>query len=123
MTKSTRNQSEYTRLFLQAAGMDDQEDNIDHWIGFWSNNIKSNHLRLSKFGVKFLIEKTKIPVHIIELSHPILAKHLIDLTRVNLGPYYIHKDNTLYVLDDQVASMLMLHAGNLDQYLANYKLG
>lgn len=121
MTKSTHNQHYYTELFLQAGGLSVKE--IDTYAKiWWWNHTDKNHLRLSKVCVSYLVKRTGLKVHIITLSHPLLSKHLIDLARINLGPYYLHGKTMLFVLDDQVAAMLMLHAGNLDQYLANLKL-
>ena len=127
MTKSTLNQFEYTRLFLQAAGIDEQKHPTDYWLEFWWNHTNPDHLRLSNQGIKFIKKQTKIPIHSIHISHPLLSTHLIRLARINLGPYYLHtkvneKDSVIMVLDKEVATMLMLHAGNLGQYLDNLQL-
>lgn len=122
MTKSTLNQSEYTRLFLREAGIDEQQNTTDYWLGFWWNHTNPNHLRLSVDGIKFIKKQTKIPLYSIEVAHPLLSTHLVKLARINLGPYYLtvrEKDSGITVINQEVATMLMLHAGNLGQYLDN----
>ena len=122
MTKSTLNQSEYTRLFLREAGMDEEKNTTDYWMLFWWNHTNPNHLRLSTKGIKFIKKETKIPLYSIEVAHPLLSTHLVKLARINLGPYYLtvrEKDSSITVINQEVATMLMLHAGNLGQYLDN----
>ena len=124
MIKSTLNQSDYTRAFLRAAGID-EELQSKYWIEFWWNHTNPNHLRLSVKGIKFIKKETKIPIHIIELSHTLLSTHLIKLSRINIGPYYLHlqgKKTILMLIDQEAATMLTLHAGNLGQYLENLQL-
>ena len=125
MTKSTLNQSEYTRVFLQAAGMDEQKNTSDYWLKFWWNHTNPNHLRLSVIGIKFIKKETKIPIHVVEVTHPLLSTHLIKLSRINIGPYYLHvrnQESVIMLLDSEAATMLTLHAGNLGQYLENLQL-
>jgi len=122
VTKSTLNQSEYTRLFLREAGMDEEKNTTDYWMLFWWNHTNPNHLRLSTKGIKFIKKETKIPLYSIEVAHPLLSTHLVKLARINLGPYYLtvrEKDSSITVINQEVATMLMLHAGNLGQYLDN----
>ena len=122
MTKSTLNQSEYTRVFLREAGMDEEKNTSDYWLLFWWNHTNQNHLRLSTKGIKFIKKETKIPLYSIEVAHPLLSTHLVKLARINLGPYYLtvrEKDSVITVINQEVATMLMLHAGNLGQYLDN----
>ena len=123
MTKSTLNQSEYTRLFLCAAGIDEQKNTID--VGsFWWQTVNPNHLRLSVNGVSFIKKHTKIPIYTIYIAHQLLSTHLIMLSRVKLGPYYLHtkeKNSAMMLINDEAATMLTLHAGNLGQYLENLK--
>ena len=125
MTKSTLNQFEYTRLFLREAGVDEETYTTDYWLVFWWNHTNPDHLRLSAKGIKFIKKETKIPIYFIEISHPLLSTHLIKLARINIGPYYLHakeRGATIMVLDQEVATMLTLHAGNLGQYLENLQL-
>lgn len=125
MTKSILDQSEYTRLFLSKAGIEEQKNATDYCLNFWWNHTNPSHLRLSLKGIKFIKKETKIPVYIIEIAHPLLSTHLIKLARIDLGPYYLQvkgKGTTIMVLDQEVATMLTLHAGNLGQYLDNLYL-
>ena len=124
MTESTLNQIDYTRAFLRAAGMD-EEMQSDYWISWWWNHTNTNHLRLSLKGIRFIKKETKIPIHIVEVAHPLLSTHLIKLSRINIGPYYLHvrnQESVIILLDSEAATMLTLHAGNLGQYLENLQL-
>lgn len=121
MTKSTLNQFDYARLFLTDAGIDEQNNSID--IGsFWWNTVDLNHLRLSLSGITFIKKQTKLPIYTINISHPLLSRHLIKLSRIRIGPYYLHQTHnktTIVLLDQESATMMTLHAGNLGQYLDN----
>jgi len=124
VTKSTLDQNYYTRTFLRSAGLDENSQS-EYWADWWWNPTSSLHLRLSVNGIKFIKKQTQIPIHSIIISHPLLSTHLIKLARINLGPYYLHvkeKDAVIMVLDQEVATMLTLHAGNLGQYLENLQL-
>ncbi len=114
---------------MRAAGLDETDISArsGYWVEWWWNNINPFHLRLSLKGVKFVRKQTKIPIYTIDISHPLLSTHLIKLSRMPIGPYYIHqhtegKTNRITVLDQEVATMLTLHAGNLGQYLENLNL-
>ncbi len=112
---------------MRAAGLDVNDNDTRHncWINWWWNHIDVNHLRLSLLGIQFVNKQAKIPVYTINISHPILSTHLIKLTRINIGPYYLHatqKNNKIMLLDNEAATMLTLHAGNLGQYLENLEL-
>jgi hypothetical protein len=124
VTKSTLNQSECTRIFLEAAGIDNSSNVID--IGrFWWNPTNPNHLRLNSVGLTFIKKQTKLPIYTINVSHPLLSTHLIKLARINLGPYYLQTKTTgavIMVINQEVATMLTLHAGNLGGYLENLQL-
>lgn len=124
MTKSTHNQQSYTEGILAAAGRSSSEYPLYIKIWWW-NHTNSNSLRLSADGIKFVKKQTKIPIYQIEVSHPLSSKHLVYLTRTNIGPFYLQHTNkkcTIFLLDKEVATMLTLHAGNLDQYLENLQL-
>ena len=124
MTKSTLNQIDYTRAFLRAAGMD-EELQSKFCIDWWWNHTNLNHLRLSTKGIKFIKKETKIPIHVVEVIHPLLSTHLITLSRINMGPYFLHhrgSEVTLLLINAESATMLNLHAGNLGQYLENLQL-
>ncbi len=104
--------------------MGELENTIDAG-SFWWNTANQNHLRLSKNGITFIKKQAKLPIYNISVSHPLLSTHLIKLARINLGPYYLQvkeKDAVIILLDKEIATMLMLHAGNLGQYLDNLQL-
>ena len=113
---------------MRAAGMEiTMPARSNNWADWWWNHVNPFHLRLSVNGIKFVKKQTKIPIYTIDIAHPLLSTHLIKLARIPIGPYYIHpnngmKTNKIMVLDQEVATMLTLHAGNLGQYLENLQL-
>lgn len=103
----------------------DEELLSKYRIKWWWNHTNPNHLRLSADGIKFIKKQTELPIYSIEVSHPLSSKHLINLTRINVGPFYLYhtvKKTTLFLLDKDVATMLTLYAGDLGQYLENLQL-
>jgi hypothetical protein len=107
---------------MQAAGVDEDNTVKSSRIDWWWNNTNINHLRLSFKGINFVNKQTKIPIYTIDIAHPLLSTHFIQLTRINIGPYYIHSTSThnkIMLLKNESATMLTLHAGNLGQYLKN----
>jgi hypothetical protein len=121
VTKSTRNQHDYTASILKAAGRDTAEYSqyIKVW---WWNHTDPNTLRLSKSGIQFIKKLTQIPVYECTLPEPLRNRTLIQLSRLMTCPYYVHKLDHVLLLGDQEAVMLKLHADNLQQYLDNLQL-
>ncbi len=87
-------------------------------------------MRLTKLGYGFVTKFTNLKFAEVNLSHDINSKHLLQLERLIEEPYhlkYYNKNNfavpqkrgTIYLLGEQDALMLLLHAGNLAQYLDN----
>lgn len=121
MTKSTLNQLDYTKAFLQAANIPEERAS-SYVLTFWWNYTNTTNLRLSLQGINFIKKHTKIPVYTIELSTPLLSKHLITLSRICFCPYYIYQQKTILLLGQEEATMLTLHAGDLGQYLDNLSI-
>ncbi|CAB4133662.1 hypothetical protein UFOVP257_384 [uncultured Caudovirales phage] len=116
MNKSTHDQEYYTRAFLRAAGID--ENNFTSYIkSWWWNHTNPLVLRLNKFGLQFIKGHTKIPIYHFKLSHPLSNRNLIQLNRVFTCPYYIKGLDEMMLLGEQESVMLKLHADNLQQYL------
>lgn len=118
MTKSTRNQQNYTEGILQAAGRSSSEypSVIKVW---WWNHTDSTSLRLSKSGIQFIKKFTKIPVYECILPEPLKNRTLIQMSRLLTCPYYIQKLDSLLLLGQEETVLLKLHADNLQQYLDN----
>ena len=121
MTKSTRNQSDYTRIFIEAAGIEMIYFKY-YCKDWWWNHTNPNQLRLSKIGIAFIKKNTKIPVYECTLPEPLRNRTLIQLSRLMTCPYYIHKIDQISVLGEEEYVMLKLHADNLQQYLNNLQL-
>ena len=121
VSKSSLNQHFYTKVFLNAANwpLELANDNLNSW---WWTPKNHNNLRLKKSGYDFVKSVAKITTYVITLEQPLLAHHLIKLARLNIGPYYVQNNNKLVILDEEVATMLTLHAGNLGRYLENLQL-
>ena len=121
MTKSTRNQQSYTEGILQAAGHD-AADYLQYIKVWWWDHTHPHNLRLTKSGIQFINKFTKIPVYECNLSEPLKNRTLIQLSRLMTCPYYIHKLDYILLLGSEEATMLKLHADNLQQYLDNLQL-
>ena len=121
MTKSTRNQQNYTEGILQASGRDAIEypQYIKIW---WWNHTDPSNLRLSKPGIQYIKKFTKIPVYECQLSEPLRNRTLLQMSRLLACPYYIQKMDEVLLLGSDEAVMLKLHADNLQQYLDNLSL-
>jgi hypothetical protein len=121
VTKSTRNQREYTEGILQAAGRDESEypQYIKVW---WWNYTDSANLRLTKSGIQYIKKFTKIPVYTCILPELLRNRTLIQMSRLLSCPYYIQKLDELLLLGEQETVLLKLHADNLQQYLDNLQL-
>lgn len=107
MIKSTHKQLSWQKKF--AAELD---PNL-----IWWNPTNHDSLRLNKVGAK--IAKNTLESYLIKISTQLKPKHLLLLERGMPAPYYIEKHDRLEVFDQTVATMLTLHAGDLDTYLTN----
>lgn len=121
MTKSTRNQQSYTEGILLAAGRDAFEYPSVLKIWWW-NHTDSSNLRLSKPGIQYIKKFTKIPVYQCNLPEPLRNRTLLQMSRLLTCPYYIQKMDEILLLGSEEATMLKLHADNLQQYLDNLQL-
>ncbi len=121
MTKSTRNQLDYTRIFIEAAGI--EMIYFEYYCkDWWWNHTDPTTLRLSNSGIQFIKKFTKIPVHECIISEPLRNRTLLQLSRLMTCPYYLYKPDHVLLLGDEEAVMLKLHADNLQQYLDNLQL-
>jgi hypothetical protein len=121
VTKSTLNQLDYTRIFLEAAGIG--MDNFEYYRrDWWFNHTVPKNLRLSKSGITFVEKHAKITTYQIEISTPLLSRTFVQLSRLFTCPYYIKKNKQLVLLGEEETVLLSLHANNLQQYLDNLQL-
>lgn len=121
MTKSIRNQQDYTKDILQAAGKDvsDYPRYIKEW---WWNHTEPTHLRLNKSGIQFIKKSTNIPVYRCLLPEILKNRTLIQMSRLLTCPYFIQKIDEILLLGEEETVLLKLHADNLQQYLDNLQL-
>ena len=117
MSRPVLDQNDYTRIFLQHASID--QSNFDKYHKeWWWNHTDPKNLRLSINGFKF-VQQHKISKYEIILPQPLLNRTLIQMSRLLACPYYIKKLDCVYLLGEQEAVLLALHASNLQQYLDN----
>lgn len=121
MTKSIRNQRDYTEAILQAAGRAATEYPLVIKMWWW-NHTDSCNLRLAKSGFEFIKKFTQIPVYECALSEPLRNRTLIQLSRLMTCPYYIHRLDRVCLLGQEETVLLKLHADNLQQYLDNLQI-
>lgn len=86
-------------------------------------------MRLTRSGYEFVKKFTSLKFTEVNLSHNINSKHLLQLERLIEEPYYLkyygshsllqNRNGVIYLLGEQDALMLLLHGGNLAQYLDN----
>lgn len=89
----------------------------------WWNVTNHHSLRLTKVGLA-LAGRSDIKFHTVNLQEKIKPRHFLLLERTMPAPYYIKKLDQVYVMDETVAIMLTLHAGDLDTCLSNlFKYG
>ena len=121
MTKSIRNQLDYTRIFLETAGI--EMIYFEYYCkDWWWNHTDPTNLRLSKSGIQFIKKSTKIPVYKCFLPEVLKNRTLIQMSRLLTCPYYIQKLDEVALLGEEETVLLKLHADNLQQYLDNLGL-
>ena len=121
MIKSIHNQRYYTEAFLQAAGID-AIHHIEYEKVWWWNYTTPTTLRLNKFGLNFVQKNTQLPIYTFDLPTPLSNKNLIQLSRFFTCPYFIKNIDSVLLLGKEEATMLKLHADNLQQYLNNMQI-
>lgn len=121
MNKSIRDQRSYTEGILLASGKPSEEYPLVIKVWWW-NHTSPNNLRLSKSGIQYINKFTKIPVYECQLPTPLTNRNLVQLSRLFTCPYFIAKSDKVLLLGKEEATMLLLHAGNLSQYLDNLSL-
>ncbi len=87
-------------------------------ILWFRNPTNHNSLRLTKIGFTWFVSKAGFTFHKIDLESAVNSRQLIQLERLFTAPYVITA-KTIYVMSEQDAVKLQLHAGNLAQYLDN----
>ena len=120
MSKSSLNQLDYIKLFLEKGG--GKYSNLDQWLRKWFwNHTDQNKLRLSKQGFKYL-RGVEYPLHKVKLPEKLKNRTLIQMSRLLTCCYYIENLSTVWLTGKDETVMLKLHADNLQQYLDNQDL-
>lgn len=88
---------------------------------WWHNPSNADSLRLHNLSYDVLAHSMQHKFFKFKLTHDILPKTLVQLERHFNNPYYIQNYKTIYLMGEQEAMMLVLHANNLQQYLDNHK--
>jgi len=112
-----KTQDDWAAYAITTSGID-AEDQL------WRNPLNPHALRLTKEGFVYLSRSAKIKFHECTLikGFVLSAKILLLMQRYIHSPYYIKSLSTLLVVDDQLAVMLHLHSGDLEQYLTNQQI-
>lgn len=119
MTKSTRSQQKYAAAILTAVGVPNDTPLGHMSRQWWQNPLNPTSFRLTKTGYYWFVSIGKMAGHKIELAEKIMPKHLLQLEKLFVEPYYIENLKTIIVYGDQDAVMLQLHSGDLATYLDN----
>lgn len=90
---------------------------VEQQFAVWRNPTNPKSLRLTPLGFK--LASKKVTAYPIKLQDKIIPKHMLMLERAVTVPYFIPKLTDIVVFDQTVATMLTLHAGDLDTYLSN----
>jgi hypothetical protein len=120
VTKSSLNQLQYVKLFLNEGGY--IEANLDLWLKEWFwNHRNTNNLRITQKCFKYLI-KIQFPIYEVKLPEKLKNRTLIQMSRMLTCCYYIQNLQTVWLTGEEETVMLKLHADNLQQYLDNLEL-
>lgn len=107
----------YTRVFLQAAGLEITEEAIKKYKILWWWNIRSKNsggLRLTEDGIKFIEEDAKIKIYKVEFpkDFSITPQILVWLDNFIDSPFYITK-KSITVMKEKAAFELYLFSGDI----------
>jgi hypothetical protein len=118
VTQSTRlSQEQWHNRLCEVSGFAIPYGTVNRW---WFNPINHNSLRMTMDGYAFVNKYTPmLKWHFIELQDKMMPKQLLQMERLITAPYVIRQLASIYVLDETVAIMLQLHAGDLNTYLQN----
>ena len=123
MTKSTLDsQNIWTERALQSCTEDTRLGPNVRLI-WWRNPTNYQSLRLTSVGYNFFVKQAEFNFYKIELDPGITSRQLIQLERLFTEPYFIKSHNLIFVMSEQDAIMLQLHAGNLGRYLDSIQNG
>lgn len=107
----------YTRVFLQAAGLDTDADTIKKYRSVWWWNVRnkdSGGLRLTEEALNFIDEYAKIKTYKIEFpkEFAFTPQVLIWLDNFIESPFFINKKHII-VMKERSAFELYLFSGDI----------
>jgi hypothetical protein len=107
-------QQQYQADLLKSLG---HQTNTPLYESWWYNPLNGKSMRLTKMGLVWCSDVARIPSYQIELDRPLTSKHLLQLERLLVDPYFIQKINKLLLFSERDAIMLRLNNGDLTTYL------
>lgn len=115
---------ELTKLFLEQAGMPNDDENVKKYLwAWWTNPISKTSLRLTEFGAAFLIKKLDVERYEYKLTDengPMPSKLLILMDKYITVPFWLGQRKKIIFFGEQDAIMLALHGNNLSSYLSSF---
>lgn len=120
------NRERYTRLFLQAAGLDTTEEIVKQYEKEWWWNLRSDTksgLRLTDAGIHFAKTESGIKVYPVPFpkKFKVSPQTLLWLDQYVCSPYHIDKKN-ITVMHERAAFELYLFSGDIKKYGRNRAL-
>ena len=116
----------YTRVFLQAAGIELDSNTVKEYEKQWWWNLRSDTqsgLRLTQQGIDFIRESAEIKVYPVPFpkKFKVTPQTLVWLDRNIKSPYFIDKQQ-ITVMHERAAFELYLFSGDVKKYGRNRAL-
>jgi hypothetical protein len=117
------NKKQFTKLFLEQAGLDASEDSIkEHLVQWWMFPFSPVGLRLTREGSTFLYSDLKLQNYKYKIK-PDTVKSLKLYLRMNKflsSPFYLQANDTIIFYGESDAIMMGMMSGDIAQYLENF---
>jgi hypothetical protein len=114
---------QFTKLFLEQAGMDASEDSVkEHLVQWWMFPFSPIGLRLTKEGSTFLYSDLKLQNYKYKIKAD-TVKTLRLYLRMNKylsSPFYLQTNDTIIFYGETDAVMMGIMGGDIAQYLENF---
>lgn len=116
ITNSDLKQSSFTKSFIEEAKLPAHLV-ADFKYKIWVDPTNENSLRLNRTGFIFLTKHLGFKHWEFSFSEPLVNRNLLQLGKLFPSIYYLGDQFKITVFDEQEATMLTLHDGDLTAYL------